>query len=56
MNVIEELQKLIEYCLNQVDWEILRDWVSFSADIAMLLITLYTFYLTFLRTKLAFVG
>lgn len=34
----------------------MRDWIGFCADICMLFITLYTFYLTFIRIRLNFCG
>jgi len=35
---------------------IVREWVTFAADICILLITIYTFYITFISQKIKFIS
>lgn len=35
---------------------IIREWVTFAADICILLITIYTFYITFISQKIKFIS
>lgn len=43
--------------MKNMDWVIeIREWVNFLANICILLITIYTFYITFVAQKVRFLG
>lgn len=53
---MQSMNKYIKECTNLNFFAVIRDWVTFASDICILLITLYTFYKTFISKKIRFVS
>lgn len=53
---MKSMNKYIKECTDLNFFAVIRDWVTFASDICILLITLYTFYKTFISKKIRFVS